>query len=660
MSQSTVTRALIVAALTTATTSLFSGPYVTPKTGFPKKASFAQPGPTEELFENQGKQQVALKTPSTELTLGAVVKFESNFAKNLTLLNSNLPDETGFYKQTIDFTGDLVLGEEEFGHKALEFFADIRHKSVWGNVGLNTKSETVKLGDIDVVTGSHSHSSKQPLIWLKDGWMQMSLNAIVGVKDKTIQYFKVGFFPFLLGRGIALGPIYGIGKDFLGLYTGYQNDVSPPGITLHGDIFEDRLRYDLYYAKLEEKSASFADTMEHVKSNHVGRMLNPWRGANKDNDLLAARLQWTAIKSGKGKLELEPYIMYNIASDRKIEFEADAKSELGTAGLSLEYGCPNGTFEFGAEAAFNFGHESVYNIDRNVVKLVRDASGNIITQYSHVVDTADSTVTKVTVTSTRKTTLQNNTSVTNGEAFSNDAALFNASNRYRPAFRVDYAGYMAVVDTSYMVNAIDTKFALAYGVASGDSNPHDQETSSNYNGFIGLQEAYAGKRVPSILVLDARKLKRPLTLDNNTRDALDDASFTDMHYLGGGVTWSPINGGEKKFFVRTNVLGYWKFLESFAYDLANTQVSTTDKASKYLGTELNFQAKYEMLDNLYIFGDFAIFFPGGYYNDIQGTPLQGDVFTSLDLADATGVDSSNYRIANDTAYLLNFGLTYRF
>ena len=71
---------------------------------------------------------------------------------------------------------------------------------------------------------------------------------------------------------------------------------------------------------------------------------------------------------------------------------------------------------------------------------------------------------------------------------------------------------MAVVDSSYLFEDVDLKVAAAYGYASGDDNPHTVERDKNYKGFVGLHELYAGKRVPSVFVLDARKVKRPLTL----------------------------------------------------------------------------------------------------------------------------------------------------
>ena len=67
-----------------------------------------------------------------------------------------------------------------------------------------------------------------------------------------------------------------------------------------------------------------------------------------------------------------------------------------------------------------------------------------------------------------------------------------------------------------------------------------------------------------------------------------------------------------------------------------------------------------MLDNMLLNIDFAVFFPGDFYDDVKGIPLPGDVFSKLDLPDGTGIDSAKFRLGNDTAWLLNIGLTFKF
>lgn len=599
-----------------------------------------------------------------EFTFGGTSKFESLFAKNIVFLNNDIPDELSYFRQTIDFSGNLTFGERKYGYKALEFSTDIRQKNLWGDSGkpVSTSSETIKIANIEAVVGSHSHKGKLPTLWMKNGWIQACLNPILEKEIDTQHYVKIGFFPFTLGRGIALGPIYGLSKDFLGIYTGYQSDQSAPGINVHGDIIKDKLSYDIYYAKLQERSASIKDTFNHIKYNHVGRSATPWRGVAKDNDLIALRVKWDALRKNQGELLLEPYAFYNEASDTKIEFEADAKNTLITAGLALEYKKNN--FEFGTEGAFNFGNQQVYNIDRNVINLARNSTtGSVEAQYDKIRN-GSATGVRVPVSDAVKTQVESiGSTIDNGLTIGTvgGTVLFNAADRFRPGYKNKFAGFMFVTDGSYTFPKSSTIIAATYGFASGDANPNGtgNEYDKTYHGFIGLQEGYAGKKVPSVLVLNARAMQRPLTLKPYETAAGTDQSFTDMHYFGAGLTLCPKYHDPKKISIQSNVLGYIKDQKTYKIN-ESTGAATSDIASNFLGVEWNLRVKQEILKDLYIMGDFAIFMPGDHYDDTKGIRLRSDIFSILDAKDKAAVDSANYRLGNDPAIFANLALSYKF
>lgn len=631
-----------------------------------------------------------------EFTLGGTVKFDSWFAKNVVLLNKNLPDEYGYLKQTFDLTGSAIWGLNTFNHKAFELFFDIRQKAIFGNGGreVQTTKDPVKLGDS--VVGTHSHRNNKLVVWLRGLYAEVSINALFGRKDeKYLHFLKVGHFPFILGRGIALGPVYGVGRDFLGLQTTYLNDTQTPGINLRGELCPGRLYYDLYYAKLEENSAGFSDNFSHIKASHVGRSLTPWRGVAQDNDLIAARLKWTAINTDRsGVLDIEPYILYNEQSDRQLEIAADAKLKLATGGLALEY--KNKNFEFGGEVAVNYGEQLVRHIDRNVVKIKPNKDGKLCETLSHVVYEKTSTdeygntifsgcpddsspvvrsqAIKSVVSNARKcgkigscyngheigqvTETTFSCDDTNASCTQQTRKVFNACNRFRPAFKNNLRGWMAVADASYFFENVGVKWGLAYGYASGDDNPNLFERDTTFNGFIGLLEGYAGKRVQSVFVLDSRKLKRPLALGPNEREAGDDGSFTDLHHVGTSLNWYPLRK-KNQLHIGTNLMFFWKAHAINAFDQCS-QKTLCRLASTFLGTEWNLRLKYEALKDFYIFGDVGMFFPGKFYDDISGIPLRGDIFNRLDRVDRTGVDSSNYRLSNDFSYLVNLGMHFKF
>ncbi len=615
------------------------------------------------------KYPFVFKRGDTVLALGGKTRQEYFAAKNPIFLNNNLPDDFSFFRHITDLFIDVTWGTEKYGHPAIEAFMDIRQRMLWGAAGryIQTDPETVKISDS--VVGAHNHRISRPLLWIRDLWLQASLNAIFNFHGKTEHYIKGGLFPFWLGRGIALGPYYGLTKSFLGIGS-YHNDQSAPAILISGEIVRDVVSYDLYYTKFEDKSNTLGDTFNHVKANHIGRELNPWRGTSKDNELWAARIKWNAFDDQDGRLDLEPYIFYNEASDLNVESVADAKSMLGTVGLALEWSYSN--FEFGGEIAFNYGHQILRCIDRNRIKIVRDPSSGCLKEVYTKVSYGGQD--QATVTENLKGLVEANLPTAcqcddldmfNGKEFGADRSggFTNASDRFRPERRVDYRGWMFTFDMAYFLEEYNTKFATGYAYASGDTDPNSSSLDScpivKYNGFVGINENYAGTRIPSLMVLDARKLARPLTVDNETTFSISDNSFTDMHIVGAGLTWTPMKNDPTKMSINPNVLAFWKAHRTRRFNFCE-QVFTNACASRFLGTEFNVFFNYEMLRDLQLYAKFAVFFPGTFYSHSRGVLLASAAFLGLDRRDSTGFDSPNYGLDRDTAYYANIGAEYKF
>ncbi|MBU1007840.1 hypothetical protein KKA53_02070 [Candidatus Dependentiae bacterium] len=636
------------------------------------------------------KQALTVRRGDTVWTFGGKSVTEHRFQKNAVMLNKCLPDETSHFRETVDLDLGFAYGEKKFGHKAIELGTDLRFKTIWGKIGHQARTETNdEFKVVDAALGEHCHAITRPLVWIKNAWIKASLNAVFDIESEKVHTVKLGMFPFQLGRGIAFGPFYGlVSPSFLAIYS-RDTDYSAPGILINGEIVKDTLWYDLYYAKFEDKSATFSDVFNSNKEKVLGRRRTPWSGVAKDSDVFAARLKFKPLEDEKyGTLELEPYVMYNEASDQKVEMNADSKSMLGAVGAGLEYARKN--FEFGAEAAVNYGHERLFAIDRNRVVLKNEKYGtepleSVREVYSHVtyVKNPDATTQyngkNVVVGTDTETSLINNRNAQCGSSYndkvwapSEAGALIggavdsfkNAADRYRCSYKNNYRGWMFVADASYLIDCIDLKAAAAYGFASGDKNPHATECDKNYKGFVGLYELYSGKRVPSIFILDARKIRRPLTLDQNETEAQSDPSFTDMHHFGFGLTWEPKRWEENNFKINSNLLFFWKEHESNKYDCSLNEgeggVSECLKARKFMGTEFNLITQYDILKDLSIKSFFAVFFPGSYYEDIKGVPLKGDVFNKLEEADKADLPSSKYRLGDDVAYYAQAVLEYKF
>jgi hypothetical protein len=630
---------------------------------------FSEPEKVEEIkvlpAQAGEKKPFEFLRGDAKLTVGGVLNLDYFFMRNAVMLNKSLPDEVGYFKHTLDTTANLAYGEKKFGHKAVEVGAKVRFRTLWGAVGKTVKTESAEVKIGDYISGSHSHSTNRPLMWVKDAWLKFSLNAIVGENDKPLHFVKVGMFPFKFGRGVSLGPLYGVSKNFLATYF-RPADYSAPGILFSGEILKDKLSYDLYYSKQEEKSSSLVETFNHVKENHVGRQATPWAGVSKDSDLWGARLIGKIDSETIGNFELEPYVFYNEASDQKVEKVADSKSRLGTAGFCAEYKRNN--FELGGEVAFNFGSEYLYNIDRNeitqsMIAYNGETRASLRNVYSHITfaDGVDSGA-YVPATSSTDSIVTTGRSYNNSETYAVSAVNYqNASNRFRPAYKNNYRGWMALADLAYTFNNVPVTLAVAYGYASGDKYPNADEYDKTYKGFVGVGTLYSGKRVNSIIVLDEQSIKRPLTLLEGTAQAAEeDQGLSDLQFCGASAMWKPVYFKKNNVSINPNVLFFWKDYCSPKYDSVNNVASTTETADKYLGTECNLSIKADLLKDLTLSIDVAAFVPGGYYDDIKGTPLNGDIFNTLEEADKSSLDSDNYRLGNDTSFFLKIGVKYSF
>lgn len=657
------------------------------------RSHVAKPAPTPNIYFKNG---------NSEFAIGGDAKIENYYLKNAFMLNDKLPDENYYFKHTLDLNFDYVFGKEKFNHKAVEAYLNLRHSAVWGRAQSyadrnSATSDAAGVQIADASTGTHTHYSGRSLPWISEAWLQTSFNAMLGLKNENVHSIKLGWFPFDLGRGIALGRWYGKNSEVFGLYTYDKDDKWLPGINITGQLIKDKLSYDLYFAKMEENSKSLSDNIDLVRVNWLNQSGIPWRGVHKDNDIYAARLKWKAFKNDcYGTLDVEPYIMYNNGLDQWIESDPDEKFQFGAYGLGAEYAWKN--FEFGTEVAANYGSEKVVAFDRNKIVLKRDATTGAVTEYYDHIVTGNPVggvyrvapgytspdLAKVDANGKaaydRAKALNHNAS-NNGALIGNfggtdyyndgvtaaaaDNIKYNTptvANRFRPAYTNKLHGWMFVTDAAYKLPDYNLKFAIAYNYASGDANPHENEVNKTYKGFIGVNEGYFGKRVPSIFLLDERFLKVPTALTRNSDELVADVSFTDIHVLGAGATWTPTVGG-KKVSLNPNMLFFWKDSTSkkviVGTGVNGWSASTTENASKYMGSELNVVAECEMLKDLKVFGRFASFIPGSYFTDVAGVPLDDDFFAKAYKVNPN-YNAKDFRLGHDTAYYADFGLSYKF
>lgn len=598
---------------------------------------------------------------------------ESFNGKNIVYLNDNNPEDQTFYlRHTLDMNMRIGYGLEKYGCRVTEFKGSLRQRTIWGFASstIRTTDATIKVAD--VVTSPHSHELPRLFMWMREGWMKIDLNAALGLGFEHKHSLTLGAFSFELGRGIALGAAYAIGPTPLGFFADGIIDQFAFGIKLSGDVLKDILKYDFYGALLQARSTSIAQTGQKILGQQIGRMNNPMRGFGKDNYLIAGRLLWTVFNDSRGTFSLEPYVLYNNDPEQQLEFPADTSSKLGTAGLAAEYeGCRLGC---GFDVAFNMGSQMVKAWDRNQVQFSTNTTATVTEVNTQIVTSPNSlkplapfgpgSTNQNAIFTADNSGLQGVTY--NGQPILNTSnpIFYNSTFRFRPAYKNKYNGQMVVADIDYWLYKKDFKVATTVGYASGDIDPNIIAQDTNYNGFIGLQEIYMGKRVKSVFLLGTvGKVKRP-----GVEPAYDDSikkfstavgGFTNLLFWGGGFTWKP-SIPCRQFHLNSNVFLYWEPSPGLKYDFT-TMEDLSIPARKFLGTELNTFISANPFENLKIWGIGSVFFPDGHFTDIRGKPINKDQQAALAKLDVTGfIDDKIPNMGNDIGFTLNVGVDYTF
>ena len=601
------------------------------------------------------------------------------FYGNHTELFSPSPNDQVFSaKSNWDLTFEGIVS------KWLKFKATARTRAGWGNETsvMPVTGSSIKLGD--AVVGEHTHFVARMVPWIREAWVDFSLNKTFNLDSSLQHKVKVGAFPFVLGRGISLGSAYSAIPGFLGFCASSAIDQFVFGQLLAGDLIPGRVTYNLYSAILENFSDKFGRVNTIIYESEVGHHGSPVRGFGKINFILAADLK-CKILDGTGNfgiLEAEPYVVYNKAPEQRIEFTADSSSNLATFGLCMDY--TGSDFEWGFDTAFNIGAQDVLAWDRNQITMVVNDDGIYQEQYTFV-KTGSADGDQAVVTKGAKTIVMGSGSgqgvQLNGMEIGVDTTVtpnvtyYNDVNRFRAGYKNKYKGFMFVAD-GYWNILPEYKFKLAgtVGWATGDENPNrnlnnptDSEVDGDYQGFIGLQEIYSGKRVLSFFLLGPNNIARPLSSPSFTNKgsartagyATNINGFTNLFFIGNGFDWATKFFG-KGLRVKSYVLSYWQDKATRKYDAIN-QMSLDQWASTHLGVEWNVTLRLAMIGDLTGFVQAGVFVPGQHYIDIKGKPLNPVQLKALNSLDSTGYPANGVPVIGDTtAVAINWGLEFVF
>jgi hypothetical protein len=608
-----------------------------------------------------------------EMTLKAAT--DCFYGDHAEMFSASPLDQTFSIRTVWDMIFDANLGSFSKTKLAL------RTRSTWGNENsiFGTSVDTFKVGD--AVTGSHSHSIGRMTPWIREGWFDFSVNEAFGMQDHALHRIKIGAFPFSLGRGIALGSAYNAIPGFLGFCASNIIDQFPFGCLMSGDIVKKQLSYNICLEILENFADKFGRVNQIVYDNQFGEYGFPGgeRGFAKINFIFATDLKWNLLDGSKnsGKLEVEPYLMYNFAPEQKVEFTADASSKLGTLGLCIDYS--NGMFEFGVDIAKNLGSQNVRGWDRNGVDFFVDSDGVAKNKYTYVRRDSSSGPQAIQTAGAKQVvnSHRNEKGTTfNGQLIGTDTlgvSYYNDINRYRAPYNNAYQGLMLTSDWAISLRA-DKNLKLVGTVAwaTGDENPNvdlenpnDSEQDGDYQGFIPMQSVYAGKRVRSLFVIGSNPIPRPgstpsysgqtVQTTRQTGFASPIGGFTNLAFIGGGFDWTT-SVMSKVWRIEGSVLSYWQDKATKKFDIVRQQ-SSNEYASKHLGIEINSMARISMLDELSGYLQIGVFVPGQHYEDIKGTPLNKAQKAALNDIDDSGYPVTGTPvIGTSNALVLNWGL----
>lgn len=606
--------------------------------------------------------------------------------KNVNTFNSCAYDTTLYTMHTFDILLDYsrpsktILGCDCDGleeYTGVAFKVDLRNKAVWGAPEANgsTVTSTIKIGE--AVTGNHDHPITLGTMIVRELWIELAMRDVMHLSFDEKATFKMGFFPFQVGRGISLGDAYATTPDLLGYNPVNAVQQFAPGFKLSGRVSgDDLLRYDAYLEIVQNRASSFKSINERILGQEFSKRYNSARGTGVFNSIFSARVVYIPRKDDYSTITLEPYLVADMEDEQKIDFLGDATARLATLGMAFEVTA--GCVDFNAEFGFNFGSQRVKAWDRNTVLLSIRSNGYLSNDYSKVTAIESTPGNPYTGDVAGKKALYTPDNIEivstsprfvsqNGQQIG-DSNLKNASDRFRAAYTNWLRGKMAVADIRWRLQN-DWKLAAAVGYASGGQDPNhdldyldDSQEDGTYTGFVSLQERYVGKWVRSSFMMSGvgrvpRVLSFPADSVTSNRFPSTVSRFSNLIYTGVSA-WGTPQSATRKINMNPNIMAFWQAIPS---RLGFNSAGQPRYASKFLGAEFNLFVDTQLFDGLTFFITGGFFIPGQHYKDIAGVPLNRDQAAALDQLDQTGVlDEAVPFTGKDPAYFIDAGITYKF
>lgn len=599
------------------------------------------------------KMKLPIEQQDVEILFGGSIKVDSYNVRNAVRLTKNVDDQINQWRQRIELGIQSNFGKESHGGRAV-----VESKLMFGSTLFWRTGMTRSYGEFESPV-KQSFINPPVELFVNEAWVSLNLDTLFGDMFATTPHsVKAGFFPFLVGRGLSLGDRSAGGVSYMGFgFTrqGVQTYAPKyaPGLLLHGEFPDKNLSYDFYYSPLVSEDVN-TYVLQVGKSAHV--VDKDDRGAH-GRHIVAGSVTYLLEPVKNAKARIEPYFVYYNSQRQTVSAPADAPMYFTTYGMMVDLSV--GPVKCNLEVASQYGRQDVLPWEH---------------RYS----------------------LDGSTTTT----------------EFNPKYKVKLAGSMLAFDLAYHIKDVPFVPSMSLGYFSGGDYPYngtigqfhageggfttltqaqqatDSQKDKTYSGFLPLRDwGYRGMWCNPLIMFSAAVIPRPVDVDIAAMQAYNDFDCaTNLVFLGIGGTWYPYED-RKKMGVSSGMFFNWEANPPHKWNLAAVQPGsgaddgsvvnvapaagvvgwyTKERASSFLGTELNIVVDYKIAQDCMMSVRAGVFCPGQLYADLVGQPNMNSSVTKNRFAYAsTGIPTvtsvtTNAGLGTTPAYGLYTRLSYVF
>jgi hypothetical protein len=577
------------------------------------------------------RRRIILFNNESDLFFGGAIRTDAYFVRNAeTLRDDRNDDATDQFRQRSEFS---FLFRHKVDHKDERAMVD--SQMTFGNVMLwrTPWDATYQHSTI----GSSFDREHWPMwLQLQESWVRLNIDKVLKGTENNNLSLKVGYFPFLVGRGISLGDWAVGGSTIAGFEKNGAQSYAPkfaPGILLTGTAIEN-VDYDLYYSPsvTESVNAGFRD------QKYFSRQTNE---SASDRHIISARARAATNFYENSSSYLEPYFVYYNSPRNTKNAPSDSSIRFTTLGVMMDHKTKG--FEINFEGAKQFGRQKMVerlNRTRPDIEKFISVSGTGAKSFNELgklTNPGDTTPGQVLVQGEKGVNFLRRSTESDSATFayakdsvevdatgtvvanaprdgtgyhrhpanleewvSQSGSAQNNFYQYHHPYDLDLSGFMAVMDARYTFDDYPFQLSASAGYFSGDCYPYNDsvdefmasdnasekpitgQPTRKFNGFLPLRDYhYTGLWAHPMVMFNAGVVPRPYNMslsDLTTYNEYDSA--TNLRYVAFGGTMGPTDD-MKKFKLNGNVCFYWTDTDLYKWDKDATPPSGVQMFEDY-------------------------------------------------------------------------------